>query len=147
MDRLFPKKCPFAWGIWIPSSNTCFLGPTRVHNANVISIGSAVFCKLTIVTYVVLRCGLELTNLIKYTSRYQCESFGTFFREKSRTVYLEFNPRHYHRGHGANCSSVCVELLYGHCRPACVCDLCWRPSPTPRVVVYRAMSAGQRTDN
>jgi len=31
-------------------SNTCFLGPTRVHIPNGISIGSAVFARLTIVT-------------------------------------------------------------------------------------------------
>jgi len=36
-----PNKCPFARGIWAPS-NTCFLGPTQVHNPNGISIGSAV---------------------------------------------------------------------------------------------------------
>jgi len=29
---------------------TCFLGPTRVHNPNSLSIGSAVFAGLTIVT-------------------------------------------------------------------------------------------------
>jgi len=34
-----------AW-IWVPS-NTCFLGHTRVHNPNDISIGSAVFAQLT----------------------------------------------------------------------------------------------------
>ena len=32
-----------------PLSNTCFLGPTRVHNPNGISIGSAVFAEITIV--------------------------------------------------------------------------------------------------
>jgi len=31
-------------------SNTCFLGPTRVHNPNCISIGSAVFAGFTVVT-------------------------------------------------------------------------------------------------
>ena len=30
--------------------NTCFHGSTRVHNPNGISIGSAVFARLTIVT-------------------------------------------------------------------------------------------------
>ena len=35
--------------IWT-MSNTCFLGPTRVHNPNCVSIGSAVFAELTIVT-------------------------------------------------------------------------------------------------
>ena len=33
-------------GIWTPS-NTCFLGPTRVHNPNSSSIGSAVFAQFT----------------------------------------------------------------------------------------------------
>jgi len=66
------------WRQCAPQSNTCFLGPSRVHIPNSISIGSAVFAGLTIVTdrqldrlttllrlqlltactYVVLRCGL-----------------------------------------------------------------------------------------
>jgi len=46
---LFPDNCPFAWGIWAPS-NVCFFGPTRVHNPNGISIGSAVLAGLTTVT-------------------------------------------------------------------------------------------------
>ena len=33
-----------------PPTNTWFLGPTRVHNPDGISIGSAVFAGLTIVT-------------------------------------------------------------------------------------------------
>ena len=41
-----PNNCPFAWGIWAPS-NTIFLGPTRVHNPNGISICSAVFAQIT----------------------------------------------------------------------------------------------------
>jgi len=41
-----PQNCPFPWGIWIPS-NTWFLGPTQVLNANAISIGSAFFAELT----------------------------------------------------------------------------------------------------
>jgi len=69
-------NCPFAQGDLDPS-NTWFLGPTRVHNSNDISIHSAVSAGLTIVTdrptdrpcyrptrsvtigriYVVLRCG------------------------------------------------------------------------------------------
>ena len=32
-------------GVWAPS-NTCFLGPTRVHNPKGITIGSAVFAQL-----------------------------------------------------------------------------------------------------
>jgi len=40
------NNCPFAWGIWA-SCNTCFLGPTRVHNPNGTSIGSAVFAQFT----------------------------------------------------------------------------------------------------
>ena len=42
----FPKNCPFAWESG-PPSNLCFLGPTWVHNANGISIGSAIFALLT----------------------------------------------------------------------------------------------------
>jgi len=30
-----------------PASNTCFLGPTQVHNLNGISIGSAIFAQMT----------------------------------------------------------------------------------------------------
>jgi len=46
----FPhQNCLFPWGIWTPSS-TWFPGPTRVLNANGISIGSAVFARLTSVT-------------------------------------------------------------------------------------------------
>ena len=33
-----------------PPSNTCFLGPTRLHNPNSISLGSALFAGLTSVT-------------------------------------------------------------------------------------------------
>ena len=43
--RPFPPKiqnCPFAWEIWT-LSNTWFIGPTRFHNPNGISIGSATF--------------------------------------------------------------------------------------------------------
>ena len=44
-----PQNCHFAWG-YGPPSNVWFLWPTRVHNPNGISIGSAVFTGLTIVT-------------------------------------------------------------------------------------------------
>jgi len=43
------KMAPSRVGIWTPS-NTWFLGPTQVHVLNGISIGSAVFAGLTIVT-------------------------------------------------------------------------------------------------
>jgi len=46
---LSPQNCPFSWKIWTPS-NTRLLVPTRIHNPNGISIGSAVFAALTIVT-------------------------------------------------------------------------------------------------
>ena len=42
-----PENCPFAWGDLDPS-NTCFLGPTGVHNPNGISTGAAVFARHTI---------------------------------------------------------------------------------------------------
>ena len=45
---LFPSKLPLHMGIWTPS-NTLFLGPTRVHNPNSISIVSAVFAELATV--------------------------------------------------------------------------------------------------
>jgi len=41
------KIAPLRWGIWTPS-NTQFFGPTRLHNPNTTSIGSAVFVGLTI---------------------------------------------------------------------------------------------------
>jgi len=46
---IFPQNCRYAWETW-PPSNTCFLWPTRLHSTNGISIGSAVFAWLTIVT-------------------------------------------------------------------------------------------------
>jgi len=50
MGRPFPLKIvPSHGGCW-PTSNTWFLGPTRVLNPNGISIGSAVFAGLTTVT-------------------------------------------------------------------------------------------------
>jgi len=39
---LYPNNCPHRMGIWAPSK-ICLVGPTRVHNPNSISIGSAVF--------------------------------------------------------------------------------------------------------
>jgi len=45
----FPSKLPIQLEMWT-ASETQFLGPTRVHNPNGISIGSAVFAGLTIVT-------------------------------------------------------------------------------------------------
>jgi len=44
-----PKNCPFLWGIWA-IHNTWFLGPTLVYIPNSISIASAVFVWLTVVT-------------------------------------------------------------------------------------------------
>ena len=47
---LSPKNCPFASGDLYPPTNTWFLKPTRAHNQNSISIGSAVFVQLTAVS-------------------------------------------------------------------------------------------------
>ena len=44
-----PQNCPFTSASG-PPSNTCFFGPTRVHNPNGITIGSAIFAWFTIVT-------------------------------------------------------------------------------------------------
>ena len=44
-----PQNCPFTSGI-CTSSNTTFLGPTRVYTPNSTSIGSAIFAGFTIVT-------------------------------------------------------------------------------------------------
>ena len=45
MGSTSPSKLPFSWEDLDPPSNTWFLGPTRVLNANGISIGPAVFCR------------------------------------------------------------------------------------------------------
>jgi len=86
---LFPSKLPipFAWGSG-RLSNTWFLGPTRVHIPNDISISSAVFTWLTIAadrptvtprysvcnnrphTCVVMRC-VVIIILIMYTAVFQ----------------------------------------------------------------------------
>jgi len=50
MGFLFPLKIALSHGGCGPSSNTQFLGPTRAHNPNGISIGSAVSAGLTTVT-------------------------------------------------------------------------------------------------
>jgi len=49
MGRLPPRNCPLPWGCE-PPSNTWFRGPTQIHSPNSISIGSAVFAGLTIVS-------------------------------------------------------------------------------------------------
>jgi len=42
----FPPKMPLRWGSGLPSNrSTWFLEPSRAHNPNDISIGSAVFCR------------------------------------------------------------------------------------------------------
>ena len=46
---LSPQNCPFPWGSG-PSSNTWFPGPTQVLNPNDISIGSAVFAQLAVLS-------------------------------------------------------------------------------------------------
>jgi len=42
----FPQNCPFSWRIWA-SSNSRFLGSSRDHNPNGITIDSAVFAQMT----------------------------------------------------------------------------------------------------
>jgi len=50
MGRPFPLKiAPFLAEVWT-LSNTWFLGPTQLHNPNGISISSAVFAGLMMVT-------------------------------------------------------------------------------------------------
>jgi len=49
-DRPFPLKIVPLHGGSEPPSNACFLGPTRVHNQNGVSISSAVFARLVIMT-------------------------------------------------------------------------------------------------
>jgi len=48
--RARPQNCRFHWRGSEPPPNTWFLGPTRVHAPNGISIGSAVFVWLTVVS-------------------------------------------------------------------------------------------------
>jgi len=48
--RTTPKFAPSPGRIGPPPSSTRFIGPTRVHNSNGISIGSSVFVRLAIVT-------------------------------------------------------------------------------------------------
>ena len=50
MVRPFPSKLPILTGRSGPQFNAWFPGPTRVLNLNGISIGSAVFARLTSVT-------------------------------------------------------------------------------------------------
>jgi len=46
--KCFPLKiAPLFWAIWTHVYNVCFLGPTRVHNPNGDSIGSAIFAQFT----------------------------------------------------------------------------------------------------
>jgi len=48
---LYPQNCAYPYGSGAPGSNSWFLGPvTRVHHPNGISIDSAVFAGLTIMT-------------------------------------------------------------------------------------------------
>jgi len=56
-----PNNCRVAWRIWNPS-NTCFLGPTRVHNPNGILIGPAVFAQFTSCS-----CGMPFPLKIAYS--------------------------------------------------------------------------------
>jgi len=51
MGRDMPPKCLFSLGDSNPPPNTRFLGPTRVHIPDGISIGSAVLARLMIVTH------------------------------------------------------------------------------------------------
>jgi len=46
---LLHQNCSFAWGTWTPVY-TCSIGRTQVYNQDCISISSAVFAGLTIVT-------------------------------------------------------------------------------------------------
>jgi len=50
--HLSRQKCPRAWGIWTPLPRVirASLGPPEIHNPNDMSIGSAVFARLTFMT-------------------------------------------------------------------------------------------------
>ena len=51
MPQSPPQNCAFQWCIWTPRNRpTLFLWPARVHIPNGMSIGSAVFVRLTIAT-------------------------------------------------------------------------------------------------
>jgi len=49
VGQCMAQNCPFLWRIQAPP-NTWFLGPTRVHTPNGISIGSAVFVGIKVVS-------------------------------------------------------------------------------------------------
>jgi len=116
MGRLSPSKLLFIWEILTPSK-TQFLEPTWVYNPNSISIGSAVFAELTIMTdrprysicnnrpvsmYVVLQCGLKITKILKIESK-QYRSWSD--RSLANTELGSHISQHRHYPVGALCQA------------------------------------------
>ena len=110
MGRPFPlQNCTPSRGRSGLPSNSWFLGPTRVHNPNGISISSAVFVGLTIVTdrqtdhatsvtmgriyvYVLLLRGLQITTnkqkQLAQKIRPESCAVEAVLEEERKTVYL-----------------------------------------------------------
>jgi len=79
----FPKNCPFAWGTEFPS-NMCFLGPTRVHNTNGISIGSGGFAQLTSECRRACRCMPSPASQFPFPTGRSGPPSNTWFLESTR---------------------------------------------------------------
>jgi len=97
---LSPKNCPLACGDLDPHKihhNTWFIGPTRVHTLNGISIGSAVFAGLpnmdgSIVCARWLQCAPHVTRVSlgppDSTTRQHFDQFSHFWATVCKTVRL-----------------------------------------------------------
>ena len=72
------------WRQCVPHLNTCFPGPTRVHNPNSISIGSAIFAQLTAVLLYITTNPLKLSLPMGYLN----PPSNTWFLRPTRV----FNP-------------------------------------------------------
>ena len=95
------QKCPFPWGIWIPS-NIWFLGLTRVCCPNGISIGSAVCVQLTPVPYTYRNTDTQIT-----------------LRATSLCAVCGVKSSRQHR------SAACCTLLYSFIFIRVKCRLCF----------------------
>jgi len=75
---LSSNNCPFARRIWA-LYNTCFVEPTRVHNPNGISIGSAVFAQITRQSVAILYNGTPLPLKIAHSHGRTSTPSNTWF--------------------------------------------------------------------
>jgi len=79
------ENCPFAWGILSPS-NTCFIGPTRVHNPNGILISSAVFAQLTVECPYTLQWAVPSPSKLPLCMVGSGPSYNTWFLGTTRVL-------------------------------------------------------------